>query len=479
MGATILHISDLHRDSQSGISTQTLIESLRLDHERYRAAGVAPSPDIAVVSGDIVFGVKDRDSDAEIERQYQEAHDFLAALADQFLGGNRERIVIVPGNHDVSHPHVLRALEPVTLPTEPEKRELLARQLQADGSSLRWVASEFAVRRVADQNAYAQRFEPYARFYSKFYEGKRTFPIEAKRQVVVHAFSDLELVVVGLSSCCENDLFNRSGKVHPDCIAAATREISDYVRRGFVAAAVWHHNLAGGPNDHDYVDAEIVQSLMDGGFVIGLHGHQHRPQFLEHRFTADRKRSIAVISAGTLCAGPSHLPPGRMRAYNLVCVDSVARSGSVHVRDMKNISFGSPVWGDAYVNEFAGATMKFELAAPLSPVSAISKAADAEEALRKGDAREAYSLVRQSLSDGFARRVALQSLTALGDWEEIVRVFNPPTSALEFITLCEALYANAWRDELRRLLESDYARDSKDPAVRQCIEQARGRLRDR
>jgi hypothetical protein len=123
-------------------------------------------------------------------------------------------------------------------------------------------------------------------------------------------------VIAALSSCCNNDLFNRAGRIHPDCVAAATRAVAAHVKRGQVALATWHHNLAGGPNDSDYVDADVLQSLIDGGFVIGLHGHQHRPQFLEHQFTADGKRGIAVISAGTLCGGPHTLPSGRMAAYS-------------------------------------------------------------------------------------------------------------------------------------------------------------------
>jgi hypothetical protein len=39
----ILHISDLHRDAGSAISTTTLLESLRLDRERYAAGGLAQS----------------------------------------------------------------------------------------------------------------------------------------------------------------------------------------------------------------------------------------------------------------------------------------------------------------------------------------------------------------------------------------------------------------------------------------------------
>jgi hypothetical protein len=51
----------------------------------------------------------------------------------------------------------------------------------------------------------------------------------------------------------------------------------------------------------DYMDPGILQNLIDSGFSLGFHGHQHRPQFLDTRFHYGADRRITVISAGTLC----------------------------------------------------------------------------------------------------------------------------------------------------------------------------------
>ena len=64
MVTTVLHISDLHRDSGSAITTDSLLESLRRDCARYTKDGI-PAPDLAVVSGDIVFGVTSDGPDAD------------------------------------------------------------------------------------------------------------------------------------------------------------------------------------------------------------------------------------------------------------------------------------------------------------------------------------------------------------------------------------------------------------------------------
>lgn len=476
---TILHISDLHRDAGSAITTTTLVESLRLDRERYQADNSALAPDLAIVSGDIAYGVAvdDADADRKLQGQYEEALDFLVDLARVFFQGDRERVVLVPGNHDVSHPHVLRSTKLTPLPADPEQRAMLARQLRDEDSAWRWVWSDFALRRIDDLSMYHRRLEPYANFYSAFYEGKRTFSLDPRKQFAVHDFPGLGVVVGALSSCCNNDLFNRMGRIHPDCVAYVTRAVDDYVKKGRLALAVWHHNLAGGPNDSDYVDADVLQSLMDGGFAIGLHGHQHRPQFLEHRFTADGKRGIAVISAGTLCGGPQALPSGRMRAYNLVVIDTGQRSGAVHVRDMKNSSFGSPVWGPAYITEFSGSSIEFTLKTPLRPASVMNATSEAAALLRQGNAAAAFALVRQYAGDDLARRVAVEALEQLKDWREIRRMFTPPRSAAEFIALGEALYELNEKAELAALIDSDFAKNSSvDAGVRQSIELARNRL---
>lgn len=473
----ILHISDLHRDKGSRLTTSSLLESLRLDCERYESEGIQ-APDLAIVSGDIVYGVSNDEvgSEAMLAAQYDEAHDFLVRLADMFFTGNRERVVLVPGNHDVSHSHVLRATAAEEIPAEREKRSLVARQLAAEGVIWRWVWSDFSLRRVTDSDLYLRRMEPFARFFERFYEGQRTYSLDPTQQFSVHDFQDLSLIVIGLSSCCDNDLFNRSGRIHPDCVAGATRAVSDSVRKGRIPLAVWHHNLSGGPRDSDYVDADFLQSLLDGGFVLGLHGHQHRPQFLEHRFTADQKRALSVISAGTLCGGPHSLPAGRMRAYNLITLDPPSRTGALHVREMRNSEFSLPVWGAAHVAEFGGATMAFKLNMRPHQEFAMEAASDANELLRVGNAAGALSLVRPHSENEYARRLTVDALTQLQDWEGIRQFCAPPRSNAETVALCEALYEVGDKAALQTLVESDAVMHSPDVAVRQSAEQARIRL---
>jgi 3',5'-cyclic AMP phosphodiesterase CpdA len=117
MKLSVLHISDLHRDPENPIRNDVLLDCLEVDRRHYAAeeTPAVRSPDLIIVSGDIIQGIRadEPDPDKKLREQYQEAFDFLSRLADRFVGGDRDRVVIVPGNHDVSAYHFQRSLRRV------------------------------------------------------------------------------------------------------------------------------------------------------------------------------------------------------------------------------------------------------------------------------------------------------------------------------------------------------------------------------
>jgi hypothetical protein len=72
-----------------------------------------------------------------------------------------------------------------------------------------------------------------------------------------------------------NDPLRRAGSFHPTALTEACRVLRNSKRAGWVMAAAWHHNLAGGPMLDDYLDAQFIQLLIDAGVSLGFHGHQH------------------------------------------------------------------------------------------------------------------------------------------------------------------------------------------------------------
>src|SRR5579863_1857325 len=112
---SILHISDLHRDPDNPIRNDVLLTSLESDRRHYTTeeSPRIRSPDLIVATGDIIQGMPAEATDAEdkLRKQYDEALDFLGAMTDRFVGGDRRRVIVVPGNHDVSAYHFCKALK--------------------------------------------------------------------------------------------------------------------------------------------------------------------------------------------------------------------------------------------------------------------------------------------------------------------------------------------------------------------------------
>ena len=128
MNLSILHISDLHRARNNPIRNDVLLDSLENDCRHFSAeeGPKVRAPDLIVVSGDIVHGISSDvpEPDECLREQYDEASGFLTRLAERFVGGDRNRVIIVPGNHDVSAYHVDKSLEPVDVLAD-RKKELI------------------------------------------------------------------------------------------------------------------------------------------------------------------------------------------------------------------------------------------------------------------------------------------------------------------------------------------------------------------
>lgn len=122
----LLHISDLHRSSSDPVGNAELISTLVSDHDRHsRERPPIGHYNAAIVSGDIIQGVglNASNSDGELQEQYKTALTFLVELADRFFEGDRSRIIIIPGNHDVDWNTARQYMEVVDKPDAPISME--------------------------------------------------------------------------------------------------------------------------------------------------------------------------------------------------------------------------------------------------------------------------------------------------------------------------------------------------------------------
>jgi predicted MPP superfamily phosphohydrolase len=176
---SILQISDLHRDPGNPIRNDVLLSSLENDRARYIHTDdpIIRSPDIIIVSGDVIQGVLPGTADpaTKLAEQYREALDFLGQLTDKVLAGDRRRVVIVPGNHDISACHFMDSVQRVDI--APGRNREMVSQLFSSESPLRWSWADFELFEIVDHAKYANRLAAFASFYQEFYAGSRTYSL--------------------------------------------------------------------------------------------------------------------------------------------------------------------------------------------------------------------------------------------------------------------------------------------------------------
>lgn len=444
---TLLHISDLHRTSGPRVHNDNLLAAMASDAGRWADEGI-PRPDIVVVSGDLIQGARfdDPAHEDEVARQYAEAADLLRRLADEFVDGDRHRVVIVPGNHDVSWPRAHTSMAPLD-PCPPDIRT----QSMDPDSLTRWDWSSQQALTVVDVPLYDSRFEAYRRFRDEFYEDVAPSPSVADPDLVFFNYPELGLALVGFASWHGNDCCCFVGEIHPRLVALSRELLRE--TSAPTAVAVWHHSLVGGPRMHDYMDERVVHQLIDYGFSLGLHGHQHFPAASPYELRLPNLTSMAVVSAGSLSVGDDDLPMGERRQFNLVVLDPEKESVTIHVRAMSP----SGVFMGSHRDDFGGNTfidlpLKHSPSRPLPPTP-IRRLDDAIAAGATGDHELALRLARElgPAQDPGRRQVTIAALDNLGREDELLDVLTPPQSADEVARLVAILIS---RRDFERALQA-------------------------
>ena len=98
---------------------------------------------------------------------------------------------------------------------------------------------------------------------------------------------------------------------------------------------MWHHSTAGLPDDDAYIDVRSIYRLIDYGYRLGFHGHNHRTAaaIFQLQLRLPTAEEMAVVSVGSIAAGGRALPVGVHRQYNVMALDVPKRSVRVFVRE--------------------------------------------------------------------------------------------------------------------------------------------------
>jgi 3',5'-cyclic AMP phosphodiesterase CpdA len=292
---TILHLSDLHFGTLADARNwhSQLAEDLRRELDCDRLDGLICSGDLATVSTDA---------------DYAAAVAFLTRLKDTF-GLAPERIVLVPGNHDLNWDLARAAYAP---------GDPAVYAAAGDDEQGRWIVAG-GVFQVRDEARYRRRFDLFsARCYQPM-QGT-PYPDDYPEQFSFHHWAHLGLLVLGLNSAWAIDHHHRDrADIHPEAISQALDQLHNRPDwAGCLKIAVWHHPLNSGEPSR-ITDHGFLERLALAGFRLGLHGHIHRAEIGQYRYDqSPGGRRLDLLAAGTFGALSRDWVPGYPLQYQLL-----------------------------------------------------------------------------------------------------------------------------------------------------------------
>jgi predicted phosphodiesterase len=290
---TWLHLSDLHfRESRTYDENIVLQALLRDIAERIQTDG--PRPDLVTVTGDIVFSGK------------QGEYDLARLFFDKLLtttGLPRERLFVVPGNHDVD-------------------RDLITAGAKAIGASLTDRDSvNTLLTTPGDRRLVLARFKGYKEFVNDYFAGHLAFDDEHYFYVQELDLSGRRIALLGLNSAwlCASDqdkeqklvIGERQARMALDTEQATGAELK---------IALLHH-----PFDwlREFDQNDSAAMLLDNCDFV-LHGHLHHTAMAQ-LVSPD---SGAMVIASGACYETRQYP----NSYNFVRLDLSAETGTVYLR---------------------------------------------------------------------------------------------------------------------------------------------------
>ncbi len=349
---SILHISDLHKDSDANYDQ--LLGSLEDDRVVWRNGDpTILEPSFIVVSGDLIHGcnldITKKAATEMLDKQYAEVEEFLVKLADRFLNRDRNRIIIVPGNHDVNRNASQRSMIYVD---DKEKDDVYKTFANSRGKSClyRWSWKDFAFCKIVKDDIYKERFDAYLRFYNRFYYGVREILKDCVNNVDIIDFPEFNISFACYNSCADLDHLNETGRISDAALYCKRGELQELYDNHRIIIGVWHHHIYGSPYFPNFMDRDVLRLLHKRHIQIGLFGHQHCIEVANEYRNIEEKEtdneSILLISSGTLFGGRKQLNSGKPRQYNVIEIDQGNGKAQVkiHVREDESGDKPAPSW---------------------------------------------------------------------------------------------------------------------------------------
>jgi hypothetical protein len=444
---TILHLSDLHRSQDAPVSNEMLLSCLLQDIERqYKENPAISKCDVAVITGDIIMGARwdDQHFKDTLVRQYQEATTFLKALSEELFDGDVSRVLVMPGNHDICWQICQQSMEPI----ETTGRGDIAKLLAGETSPYRWSWADLKLYRIKDYDLYKNRLVFFKDFFDNLYTAQGyKFSLEDSEQAVNFVLEDSKALFTGFCSLYGNDCFDLRGKIFPDCVAInglkiRKSELSDVALK----ISFWHHSLESSEYGVDHLNRnEVLPLLIDQGYCLGLHGHKHKSEVLSFAYHLNPELFMGIVSSGSICGPPDAIPQGYRRQYNVIEINEREGKTKVHVREW----FGNTSLTPAKLQEFGGNSwiqkelplLKERIARESQTMDTLAISIEKVEIyLRDNRFEDAIVILRKLPQDvPIVHNLLLETLHALGKWDEIINLVRNPLNFFELSIVVAAL----------------------------------------
>lgn len=438
-----------------------LVAALLNDHDRYTGeTPVVPPPDAIIVSGDLMQGARIGQANWEqvVRDQYSVAEDFLDQLARRFLNNDRRKIVIIPGNHDVCWNTALSSME-VAPDTDPARQNVYA-VLNEPETNYRWSWRDLELYRIVNPAIYAARLDAYWNFAERFY-ASTGLSVDRRRGYQSFDLDNGRIVVAAFDSTHGNDCFAYSGSFEPGVVGRCYLDMRDRQQQPLLKIALWHHSVQGPPTRNDYLDINEVYQLAGHGFQLGLHGHQHAAAAAAYYVHRERAQEMAVVSAGSLCAGFRELPRGINRQYNLIVINDDYSGARVHVREMVEGGHFTRNSGQGFLQGYTDISWQVPLDAAGRKVDVTQQnerraIEQAELAASRGEWRAAINYIRQAPMPmgSYVRKLAIEVALRGEDWPFLRDLLADSTSDEEVAILVSALTKLGELDKAEQVLAS-------------------------
>lgn len=461
---SILHISDLHKGENSNL--EDLYYSLTADCDAYCSKGIQ-KPSIIVVSGDLVEGANGDNANEIINKQYHETEMFLNKLVEYFLNGDKRRIVIVPGNHDVNW-----LISEKSMKESTNDKSSDFKKWRYGYPHIRWSWKDFCFFIVTDIALYKRRFSNFVDFYNHFYSGVQSLSIENEEQATIIDIPCYNLTFVGFNSCCELDHLNSSGKIRPNALTSVSEELKCFNKMGRFIIGVWHHHISGLPSENNYLDYRILHAMMDTGIKVGLFGHQHISQVISEYYNLNHKDSMVLISSGSLYGNQEQMPHGQARQYNVIefeCNEDAVNL-SLHVRKDISSLYDIPHWEECEIATYG--KLVYTKSIPISHYSIEENVSTIFEWAKKNKDYIAAcaEFKRIGLDKEIVRKFFDECLKKIDSDDAIIELVEEPQNDVEAIRLLEAVTNMRNPKLIKATITKEYITNSDSLLIREMVE---------